>query len=335
MSLFEMIEIIKMERPEVYGYLVGLGIVAGVIFAVLVLIELQPIIISIYEMITKEKVAPKNVKGVERFYKRKRNDENRAAKGTDNLINAENLYLTPVQLGFLYSFDIRYEQVIATILHYLELGYIKLTKLPKKDGVVSYRFEKNHEIYCDTHKVFKDGFLKIYPNVEEDLKKSGISKSEVFIIDRIVFKYYSYVNAERIYELYDAHDDYSKLYNSRPIDELQDLNLAYSNLRDMVVNELVDLGVFWKEPLRSPKVFRDSFGVHYCYNDVKNTLLGLAKSYQIRKYRDKLKNDTLLPERTIENVHLWGEHLINGVALGVCRTTIQDATDIYEGKRKK
>lgn len=38
--------------------------VAGVIFAVLVLIELQPIIISIYEMITKEKVAQKNVKGV-------------------------------------------------------------------------------------------------------------------------------------------------------------------------------------------------------------------------------------------------------------------------------
>lgn len=33
--------------------------VAGVIFAVLVLIELQPIIISIYEMITKEKVAQK------------------------------------------------------------------------------------------------------------------------------------------------------------------------------------------------------------------------------------------------------------------------------------
>ena len=51
--------------------------------------------------------------------------------------------------------------------------------------------------------------------------------------------------------------------------------------------------------------------------------------------KDKLKNDTLLSERSIENIYLWGEHLIFGVTFGVCKASINDAVDIYEDKRKK
>lgn len=228
-------------------------------------------------------------------------------------------YLTPIQAAMMLEDKVKNYHIIATILHFLELGFIELTKIYRKDGTFAYRFEKKEKEFCDYYS-FSNRILST--NQKEKLKNNKISVSEIYIIDRIVFKYYNYVNADRIYEFYDSYDDYSKLYNnSREINELKDLDYDLKNVEKIIKEEFKEKGIH--------KAKRKNL-----YN-IKTSELFFKKSVEITEYKNKLKYDTYLSERSIENVYLWGEHLIYGVAFNVCKTSIKDAISIYEGKRKK
>lgn len=256
----------------------------------------------------------------------------KAKKATENLYeksllfqknfnedDVKNIYLTPIQSAMLLEDKIKNYHIIATILHFLELGFIELTKIYRKDGTFAYRFEKKEKEFCDYYS-FSNKILTA--EKKEKLKNNKISVSEIYIIDRIVFKYYNYVNADRIYEFYDSYDDYSKLYNnSREINELKDLDYDLKNVKKIINEEFIEKGLY--------KTKRNNL-----YN-IKTSALFFKKSAEVIEYKNKLKYDTYLSERSIENVYLWGEHLIYGVAFNVCKTSIKDAINIYEGKRKK
>lgn len=224
-------------------------------------------------------------------------------------------HLTPVQAAMMLEDDLKNYHIIATILHFLELGFIDLTKIHRDDGTWAYRFEKKDKLFCDYNLFSGENLTK--ENINK-ANKEKISISEIYIIDRIVFKYYNYVNADRIYEFYDSIDDYSKLYNLREINELKELDYDLEKVRNLVKDELTKKGL--KKTRTVDNINSDLFN---------------KKRDEIIAYKNKLKYDTLLPERSIENVYLWGEHLIYGVALNVCKTSIKDAISIYKGKRKK
>lgn len=231
----------------------------------------------------------------------------------------QDVYLNPLQAGYLLEGTIKYHHVVATILHFLDLGIISLEKIYRNDKTVGYRFEKKKLEFCDYY-LYTDE--NITPEKKENVLKNKISISEIYIIDKVVFKYYNYVNADRIYEFYDNYDDYSKLYSgTRPIKESSELHYDYEFATKLIMKEFWDLKLYEKK-----KILKQELGLE--------SNLYYIKYKRLTEYKDKLQNDTLLPERTIENVYLWGEHLIYGVAFNVCKTSIKDATDIYEGKRK-
>ena len=237
---------------------------------------------------------------------------------TDDAIN---VYVTPLQAGFLLDKKINRNHIIATILHFLDLGIIKLQKIHRNDNTFAYRFEKSEKEFCD-YNLYTDA--NITREKKANVAKRGISISEIYLIDRIVFKYYNYINADRIFTLYDSVDDFSKLYNLKDgINELKELDLDLARVEKCINSEFIDIGI-------------------YSYKEKKGKIVSIIESklYEekiklLLEYKDKLQNDTLLSERCIENIYLWGEHLIFGVAFGVCKASIKDAIDIYEDKRKK
>lgn len=235
--------------------------------------------------------------------------------------DAREIYITPLQAGFLLEQRINRNHIIATILHFLDLGIIKLEKIYRNDNTFAYRFEKYEMEFCDYNLYTK---ANITSEKKEKVAKRGISISEIYLIDRIVFKYYNYINADRIFTLYDSIDDFSKLYNlQNGINEKKELAADSSEVEKCIRSEFVDIGLY------SYKENRDK-----TINIIESKLYE-EKGLLLLEYKDKLENDTLLSERSIENLYLWGEHLIFGVALGVCKASIKDAIDIYEDKRKK
>ena len=233
-------------------------------------------------------------------------------------MEAAELNLTPLQVGAIALFGLEYHHVVATVLHFLDLGIIDLTKTKRSDGTIGYRFGKKEQEFCNYYLYTKD---VITPEKKEKLRKKQISVSEIYVIDKIVFKYYNYVNADRIYEFYDNYDDYSKLYsNSREVNEIKELHYDLDIVNKIIRDEFLELQLL---EIKKNKKY------------LKTTKLFWVKVKQLKKYRRKLLKDTFLSERSIENIHLWGEHLIYGVAFNVCRTSIEDAIEIYKGRRKK
>lgn len=49
------------------------------------------------------------------------------------------------------------------------------------------------------------------------------------------------------------------------------------------------------------------------------------------RYESGIKHNSLLPERSVENIYLWGEHLIFGVALDACELAIDDMYKMKDG----
>lgn len=233
------------------------------------------------------------------------------------------VYLTPMQVGFLLNGKITFNHIVATILQFLDKGIISLEKIYRKDGTVAYRFAKKEVEFCDYYLYSGE---RLNDERINNLKKRGITLSEVYTIDKIIFKYYSNINADRIFELYDNYDDYSKLYKLKPIDERDEL---YEELRKVKCLLLCELNEKYGEFGENYKKYK-GLDVEY----LRPSKVYKSKIKEINDYKDKLQNDTLLSERNIESVYLWGEHLIYGVALGVCKTSIKDAIKIYEGKRK-
>lgn len=233
---------------------------------------------------------------------------------------SEELYLTPVQAGVLLENSVKFHHVVATVLHFLEAGFISLKKIQKNDGTIAYRFEKKEKEFCDYYLYLPK---KITPELIDKLKENKVSISEIYIIDKIVFKYYYSVNADRIYQFYDNYDDYSSLYRSSyENDEYAELSYELRKVTKIVHDEFKKL-----------QLYKTKINLHK-NKDIK-TKLGQAKINQLNLYKEKIEKDTLLPERSIENIYLWGEHLIYGVAFNVCKTSIKDANDIYHGRERK
>ena len=235
--------------------------------------------------------------------------------------DAKDIIVMPLQAGFLLDEKINKNHIIATMLHFLDLGIIKLEKILRNDNTFAYRFKKNEMEFCD-YNLYTDA--NITSERKENVIKRGVSISEIYIIDRIIFKYYNHINADRIFTLYDSIDDFSKLYNLKTgINERKELELDLTEVEKIIKGEFVDIGL-------------------YSYKEYRNKTVSIIESklYEekvklLLEYKNKLQNDTLLSERCIENIYLWGEHLIFGVAFGVCKASIKDAIDIYEDKRKK
>lgn len=228
------------------------------------------------------------------------------------------IHLTPMQAGFLLSRWITFNHIVATILHFLNKGILSLEKFRRKDGTFAYRLAKKELEFCN-YGMYSLEFIT--DEKINKLKEKQITLSEIYVIDKIVFKYYTNINADRIFELYDNYDDYSKLYKLRPINERKELQDDLFRARAIILQELNEKYGEFGENYKNPKAF------YY------PSMIYEYKVKDIRKYKRKLLYDTLLSERSIENVHLWGEHLIYGVALGVCKTSIKDAIEIYKGKR--
>ena len=241
----------------------------------------------------------------------------------DNKIDVSQLYLTPVQAGFLLEREVKIHHIIATILHFLDIGIIKLEKIYRNDKTYAYRLKKNLMEFCN-YNLYTDDVIT--EEKKERIKKKGISISEICIIDRIVFKYYNNINVDRIFQLYDSVDDFSALYNLNEINELKELELDKQKVENCINKEFFELGLYEK---KSQKHFFEKFEY------LAPTSLYGQKAISLAEYKDKLLDDTLLSERCIENIYLWGEHLIYGVALKACIASIQDAIEIYEDKREK
>lgn len=236
----------------------------------------------------------------------------------------KNIYLTPMQAGFVLNGKINFNHIVATILQFLDKGIITLEKIYRKDGTFAYRFSKKEIEFCD-YSLYVG--KKLTDEKIKKLKDKGVTLSEIYTIDKIIFKYYSSINADRIFELYDNYDDYSKLYNLQEIEERKELHTYLRKVKNLLFCELNEKSENFGEN------YKKYAGLYQVPFETLEEVYAFVVKGDLIKYKEKLQNDTLLSERSIENVHLWGEHLIYGVALGVCKTSIKDAKEIYEGKR--
>lgn len=282
---------------------IAVWLVAGLLFAISKYMEkhknkVANIKFKISNINPKEEIN----KEFDRIFYRELNSGNKYLKEWDKI-------RSPLLIGYLCDGKIKYRHLMATLLNFIQNGYIEVNTF--KDNQKNYILKKkNLEIY--NPKVYGSiKSLEYDSTLRKKLVDYGISASDVYTINRIIFNDNNEVTISDIIKFYDDEDCDGK--------ETEALNAKIIYLEKLINKEFQIYGI--AEDKRD--IMADS------KERKKLTTIGIAKRSEWLNIANKLKKETLLANRDAQGLLVWGKYMIYGIALNVCKIAIKDIWNLF------
>lgn len=225
--------------------------------------------------------------------------------------SAENKYLeewdkikNPLMIGYLCDGEIKYRHIIATLLNFIQKGYIELIQITEKNNQKNYRLKKK-DIEIFNPKVYENVKTLEYNNkLRKQLVNFEVSASDIYTINRIIFNDNNEITPNDIIKFYDDEDCEGK--------ESEALKAKLIYLEKLINKEFEIYGIIEKNSSLNN------------LDKGKLTDIGIAKRSQWLKLANKLKTQTLIANRDAKGIIVWGEYMVYGIALNVCKIATND-----------
>lgn len=225
--------------------------------------------------------------------------------------SAENKYLeewdkikNPLMIGYLCDGEIKYRHIIATLLNFIQKGYIELIQITEKNNQKNYRLKKK-DIEIFNPKVYENVKTLEYNNkLRKQLINFEVSASDIYTINRIIFNDNNEITPNDIIKFYDDEDCEGK--------ESEALKAKLIYLEKLINKEFEIYGIIEKNSSLTT------------LEKGKLTDIGIAKRSQWLKLANKLKTQTLIANRDAKGIIVWGEYMVYGIALNVCKIATND-----------
>lgn len=225
--------------------------------------------------------------------------------------SAENKYLeewdkikSPLMIGYLCDGAIKYRHIIATLLNFIQKGYIELIQITEKNNQKNYRLKKK-DIEIFNPKVYENVKTLEYNNkLRKQLINFEVSASDIYTINRIIFNDNNEITPNDIIKFYDDEDCEGK--------ESEALKAKLIYLEKLINKEFEIYGIIEKNSSLTT------------LEKGKLTDIGIAKRSQWLKLANKLKTQTLIANRDAKGIIVWGEYMVYGIALNVCKIATND-----------
>lgn len=225
--------------------------------------------------------------------------------------SAENKYLeewdkikNPLMIGYLCDGEIKYRHIIATLLNFIQKGYIELIQITEKNNQKNYRLKKK-DIEIFNPKVYENVKTLEYNNkLRKQLVNFEVSASDIYTINRIIFNDNNEITPNDIIKFYDDEDCEGK--------ESEALKAKLIYLEKLINKEFEIYGIIEKNSSLTT------------LDKGKLTDIGIAKRSQWLKLANKLKTQTLIANRDAKGIIVWGEYMVYGIALNVCKIATND-----------
>ena len=226
-------------------------------------------------------------------------------------LSAENKYLeewdkikSPLMIGYLCDGTIKYRHIIATLLNFIQKGYIELIPITEKNNQKNYRLKKK-DIEIFDPKVYENIKTLEYNNkLRKQLVNFEISASDIYTINRIIFNDNKEITPNDIIKFYDDEDCEGK--------ESEALKAKLIYLKKLINKEFEIYGIIEKNSFLTT------------LDKGKLTNIGIVKRSQWLKIANKLKTQTLIANRDAQGIIVWGKYMVYGIALNVCKIAIND-----------
>ena len=226
-------------------------------------------------------------------------------------LSAENKYLeewdkikSPLMIGYLCDGTIKYRHIIATLLNFIQKGYIELIPITEKNNQKNYRLKKK-DIEIFDPKVYENIKTLEYNNkLRKQLVNFEISASDIYTINRIIFNDNKEITPNDIIKFYDDEDCEGK--------ESEALKAKLIYLEKLINKEFEIYGIIEKNSFLTT------------LDKGKLTNIGIVKRSQWLKIANKLKTQTLIANRDAQGIIVWGKYMVYGIALNVCKIAIND-----------
>ena len=225
--------------------------------------------------------------------------------------SAENKYLeewdkikNPLMIGYLCDGEIKYRHIIATLLNFIQKGYIELIQITEKNNQKNYRLKKK-DIEIFNPKVYENVKTLEYNNkLRKQLVNFEVSASDIYTIIGIIFNDNNEITPNDIIKFYDDEDCEGK--------ESEALKAKLIYLEKLINKEFEIYGIIEKNSSLTT------------LDKGKLTDIGIAKRSQWLKLANKLKTQTLIANRDAKGIIVWGEYMVYGIALNVCKIATND-----------
>ena len=229
--------------------------------------------------------------------------------------SAENKYLeewdkikSPLMIGYLCDGAIKYRHIIATLLNFIQKGYIELIQITEKNNQKNYRLKKK-DIEIFNPKVYENVKTLEYNNkLRKQLVNFEVSVPDIYTINRIIFNDNNEITPNDIIKFYDDEDCEGK--------ESEALKAKLIYLEKLINKEFEIYGIIEKNSSLTT------------LDKGKLTDIGIAKRSQWIKLANKLKTQTLIANRDAKGIIVWGEYMVYGIALNVCKIATNDIWEI-------
>lgn len=230
-------------------------------------------------------------------------------------LSAENKYLeewdkikSPLMIGYLCDGTIKYRHIIATLLNFIQKGYIELISITEKNNQRNYRLKKK-DIEIFNPKVYENIKTLEYNNkLRKQLVNFEVSASDIYTINRIIFNDNNEITPIDIIKFYDDEDCEGK--------ESEALKAKLIYLKKLISKEFEIYGIIEKNSFLTT------------FDKEKLTNIGIVKRSQWLKIANKLKTQTLIANRDAQGIIVWGKYMVYGIALNVCKIAINDIWEI-------
>ena len=272
------------------------------------------ILFAISKYIEKHKAEIENIKLKASNYNLKENINKEIDRKFFGDLSAENKYLeewdkikSPLMIGYLCDEKVKYRHIMATLLNFIQKGYIKIIQINKNDNKINYKLRKNNlEIF--NPKVYESLKNLEYNNaLRRKLIKYEVSASDIFAINRIIFNDNNEIRPEDIIKFYDDKDCDGK--------ESEELIAKLIYLEKLINKEFEIYGLIEKNST-TINSYRG-----------KLTNIGIVKRNEWLNIANKLKTQTLISNRDAQGILVWGKYMAYAVALNVSKIAINDLWD--------
>lgn len=272
------------------------------------------ILFAISKYIEKHKTEIENIKLKASNYNLKENINKEIDRKFFGDLSAENKYLeewdkikSPLMIGYLCDEKVKYRHIMATLLNFIQKGYIKIIQINKNDNKINYKLRKNNlEIF--NPKVYESLKNLEYNNaLRRKLIKYEVSASDIFAINRIIFNDNNEIRPEDIIKFYDDKDCDGK--------ESEELIAKLIYLEKLINKEFEIYGLIEKNST-TINSYRG-----------KLTNIGIVKRSEWLNFANKIKTQTLISNRDAQGILVWGKYMAYAVALNVSKIAINDLWD--------
>ena len=237
-------------------------------------------------------------------------------------LSSENKYLeewdkirSPMMIGYLCDGTIKYRHIMATLLNFIQKGYIEIIQIEQKENKINYKLKKkNLEIF--NGKVYENIKTLDYDNqLRKKLLQYNVSASDIYAINRIIFDDNDEIIPGDVISFYDDEECEGK--------ETEELKAKLIYLEKLINKEFEIYGMAQESNLST----HDYKG--------KLTNIGIVKRNEWLNFARKLKKETLISNRDAQGVIVWGEYMAYAVALNVGKLAISDIWDrLFENYNK-